>query len=275
MSGRTSTSSQFVGSPPSSVNVPISPSPGLNSTSGSSARRHALREFYKLQQAGPAQLVNDELVTTEEEHIEDFDANANSGVSESVLDKPGTNVDEYVQSLLKSSSVKSILKTSNSITGELRALDSEQKALVYNNYNKLISASNTLQGLKNKVYSDNDHETIDRLMQSLDNVSKISVSIEDRRKNKSDSVISEEANKSIRQDHAVRWIMLIESTLQNLVRQGQNDEALKQGKRALELLDMWITGYAETSAKEQDNTDKLKQLRTIRQKCASTLSSLG
>lgn len=109
--------------------------------SGDGARK-ALRDFYKIQEEA-----NINIDTHHELSLND-------------LDKPGLDPKEYVAQLVTSSSLAELAKTAVNLEHEINTLDSEQKSLVYNNYKKLIHASETLsyiagngpqQGLENLV----------------------------------------------------------------------------------------------------------------------------
>ncbi|RMD41558.1 hypothetical protein DV735_g3566, partial [Chaetothyriales sp. CBS 134920] len=56
------------------------------------------------------------------------------------LDDPSFEADEFVSSLLASGSLQEILRTEAVLVSEVRNLDGECKALVYDNYSKLIKA---------------------------------------------------------------------------------------------------------------------------------------
>jgi vacuolar protein sorting-associated protein 51 len=68
-----------------------------------------------------------------------------SDVPTSEIDSDGFDPDAYVKSKLKDSSLEELLKTYTRVLGEIRALDAEKKALVYDNYSKLITATETIR----------------------------------------------------------------------------------------------------------------------------------
>jgi YD repeat-containing protein len=50
-----------------------------------------------------------------------------------------------VRGLLEREGLKGVLSVENELVGEIRGLDGERKALVYDNYSKLIAATDTIR----------------------------------------------------------------------------------------------------------------------------------
>lgn len=63
----------------------------------------------------------------------------------SELDDPNFNAEEYVTKVMADSGLEELLKLYTQVVGEVRALDAEKKALVYDNYSKLIAATETIR----------------------------------------------------------------------------------------------------------------------------------
>jgi len=61
------------------------------------------------------------------------------------LDREGFEAGTYVKNLLEMESLESVLKVEGALVNEIRGLDGERKALVYDNYSKLITATDTIQ----------------------------------------------------------------------------------------------------------------------------------
>ncbi len=104
------------------------------------ANRAALREYYNLRNAaaaaataaGPAPpRIGVELPDSE--------------VPVSDLDMPDCKPDEYVAKVVADNSLEDLLRLYTRVVGEVRALDAEKKALVYDNYSKLIAATETIR----------------------------------------------------------------------------------------------------------------------------------
>ncbi|KAH6686810.1 Vps51/Vps67-domain-containing protein [Plectosphaerella plurivora] len=98
------------------------------------ANRAALREYYNLkkQQAATPTL----------------EVTQHSEVSASEIDVADFDAEAYVTKALEGSSLEELLRIYARVLGEVRALDAEKKALVYDNYSKLISATETIRKMR-------------------------------------------------------------------------------------------------------------------------------
>ncbi|ROT37945.1 hypothetical protein SODALDRAFT_278673 [Sodiomyces alkalinus F11] len=103
------------------------------------ANRAALREYYNLkkQQSAPA--------------TPTLEVTQQSEVPTSELDASDFDADAYVQKALENSTLEELLKLYTRVLGEVRALDAEKKALVYDNYSKLISATETIHKMRSNM----------------------------------------------------------------------------------------------------------------------------
>lgn len=95
------------------------------------SNRAALREYYKLRSPPPSALPRIEVPDSE--------------VPASDLDAPDFDAAAYVEDLVARSSIEDLLRLYTRVVGEVRALDAEKKALVYDNYSKLITATETIR----------------------------------------------------------------------------------------------------------------------------------
>ncbi|KXH27264.1 hypothetical protein CNYM01_11789 [Colletotrichum nymphaeae SA-01] len=136
-----------------------SPNPGSSATFGNGtgpggaapapskrANRAALREYYNLKKAaaagGNGTPPSLEITEDHERHAE------HSEVPPSELDSPSFDAEAYVRKALAENTLDDLLRVYTRVLGEIRALDAEKKALVYDNYSKLISATETIRKLK-------------------------------------------------------------------------------------------------------------------------------
>ncbi|KID96617.1 Vps51/Vps67-like protein, partial [Metarhizium majus ARSEF 297] len=92
------------------------------------SNRAALREYYKLR--APRIEV------------------AGSEVPASDIDAPDFNAAEYVARVVGNSGLEDMLRLYTQVVAEVRALDAEKKALVYDNYSKLIAATETIRKMR-------------------------------------------------------------------------------------------------------------------------------
>lgn len=61
------------------------------------------------------------------------------------LDREGFDAGSFVRQVLETEKLEGLLALENELVGEVRTLDGERKALVYDNYSKLISATDTIK----------------------------------------------------------------------------------------------------------------------------------
>lgn len=112
----------------SAVTSPVNSSSQAPPPQPKRSNRAALREYYKLRAPPPPRIeVPDSEVPASELDAEDFDAEA------------------HVARVVAASGLEELLRLYAQVVGEVRALDAEKKALVYDNYSKLITATETIR----------------------------------------------------------------------------------------------------------------------------------
>ncbi|TVY58716.1 Vacuolar protein sorting-associated protein 51-like [Lachnellula cervina] len=125
-----------------------SPNRGPSQAQPKRANRAALREYYNLKKAQeetttPPTPIND--AASEASSIHD---SSNSEVLESELDHAHFDASAYISHALSTQSLSDLLRTYNGVLTDIRALDAEKKALVYDNYSKLIAATETIRKMR-------------------------------------------------------------------------------------------------------------------------------
>lgn len=111
-------------------------------STAASSRRHALREFYKLS-APSSSSPSSPTTSSPPSPTTPSTKDETSTDPSSPLEAPSS----IVRNLLLHNDLKSLLHHENNLVAEIKSLDSEQKALVYNNYSKLTAASSILSSL--------------------------------------------------------------------------------------------------------------------------------
>ncbi|KAK4990055.1 hypothetical protein LTR50_002831 [Elasticomyces elasticus] len=101
--------------------------------------RAALRDYYGLKNAAPADDTHDAKNAVVEQ------------AEESELDRAGFDSEKYVQELLGREGLEGVLRAEASLLSEIRGLDGERKALVYDNYSKLIAATDTIRKMRTNM----------------------------------------------------------------------------------------------------------------------------
>ncbi|KAL2135148.1 hypothetical protein VTI74DRAFT_9579 [Chaetomium olivicolor] len=142
-----------------SLDVPASasgsPNPSTSTASQSKrATRAALREYYNLRTNKP--LPSTPIVEVTDHFSSTATTNNNNNnnnesllsAAPSELDTPSFDAPAYVSHLLATGSLADLLRTYARVLGEMRALDAEKKALVYDNYSKLIAATETIRRMR-------------------------------------------------------------------------------------------------------------------------------
>ncbi|KAK4231997.1 Vps51/Vps67-domain-containing protein [Podospora fimiseda] len=101
--------------------------------------RAALREYYNLKPTPPPPTI-----TTSPPP-------PSPTVSLQPIDLPSFNPQTYISSSLATSSLSDLLRLYTQTLSEIRALDAEKKALVYDNYSKLITATETIRKMRSTM----------------------------------------------------------------------------------------------------------------------------
>jgi vacuolar protein sorting-associated protein 51 len=107
--------------------------------------RAALREYYNIRK-GPAAGTPPQVEVTDP--AGETGPHEYSEVPVSEMDKEGFDVDAFIKKALADNGMQDLLRLYTRVLGETRALDAEKKALVYDNYSKLIAATETIRKVR-------------------------------------------------------------------------------------------------------------------------------
>ncbi|KAI2469054.1 Vps51/Vps67-domain-containing protein [Annulohypoxylon bovei var. microspora] len=142
-------SPKLSGSPnPNSSSSSSTPTLPSSASAATKSSRAALRAYYNLKkQAAPVVEVTDPFGETSggPQH-EQY-----SEVAPSEMDKPDFDADAFVKRALADNGMEELLRLYTRVLGETRALDAEKKALVYDNYSKLITATETIRKMRTNM----------------------------------------------------------------------------------------------------------------------------
>jgi hypothetical protein len=201
--------------------------------------RAALREYYNLKKAAEDSL-ND--AASSSSSIHDF-----SEVADSELDRPNFDAASYVKHCLETQSLGELLRSYNGVLTDIRALDAEKKALVYDNYSKLIAATETIRKMRVNMDPLNPMaKTLDPAIASIyERAERIkgelreSMSVGQRR----EWEMGEEERGRLRERNRVREVvgrvLGMPERLRVLVKGGKEEEARKLWETTLQLLETW------------------------------------
>jgi len=159
---------------------------------------------------------------------------------ESELDKVGFNPQAYVQNLLATEGLEGVLKVEAGLVSDIRSLDGEKKALVYDNYSKLIAATDTIRNMREKM--DPMTPTTSTLTPAIQHIAETAAHLtaDLRRVHVQDSAKRKFHNGDVdSQRLLVQWILAAPDRIQQLVDEGKRDEALDDWQSVESVLDRW------------------------------------
>jgi len=242
-SRRTSTSTDR------SVSATRQPHTGPGPATGNLRRnRAALRDYYNLKagaaedskEAPPAPTLDPEVV--------------------SELDKDGFDPEQYVKDILAKEGLEGVMRVEAGLVSEIRTLDGEKKALVYDNYSKLIAATDTIRKMRTNM--DPLTPTTATLTPAIGHIADTATALSEslKRQHGGAGAGGSETRKKQEQQRLVRWVLDAPERLQRLVDDGEREEAESEWERISTLLERWgaVSGVDE-----------------VRQGCKRALESRG
>ncbi|KAF3908032.1 hypothetical protein ABW21_db0202172 [Orbilia brochopaga] len=142
---------------PSHTGTP--PIPSLRQHPAAQRRnRSALREFYGLRKPDDEVSSSSAVARTSQSPSEAGDADttivavAGDGyIPADELDSLSFDPQACVDSLVAGRDLKGLLRVENGLVNDIRGLDGERKSLVYDNYNKLIAATDTIRSMRSNM----------------------------------------------------------------------------------------------------------------------------
>lgn len=168
------------------------------------------------------------------------------------LDTPEFDAERYVDQLLATSSLSTVLKAENSLVGDIRTLDSERKALVYDNYSKLIRAVETIGKMRKSM---DDQGAPLKMTKTLgpaigfvaETAGNLIQEGEEQRRRIKESKSMEQAGSKKAEKETVKWVLGTPSRLKKLLADGKREEADKDWAEVKNLLDKWegVKGVSE------------------------------
>ncbi|KXT04624.1 hypothetical protein AC579_8797 [Pseudocercospora musae] len=177
--------------------------------------RAALRDYYNLKKDTPE---SESLPSTPVLDAE----------QESELDEPAFNVDSYIQHLLANEGLEGVLRVEAGLVSDIRNLDGEKKALVYDNYSKLIAATDTIRHMREKMdpMTPTTHTLGPAIGHIADTAKDLTEELRKAHGGEAAALKAKEAQRR-KQQETVRWLLHAPKRLESMVHSG-NDEAAKQ-----------------------------------------------
>ncbi|KAK0673647.1 Vps51/Vps67-domain-containing protein [Cercophora samala] len=228
------------------TSLPSSPNLSIPTTTNPNPppkrNRAALREYYNLRSAQSQSLPSITTTSPSPSSSSYLDNNNHPPTTPaSILDSPSFTPQTYLPSLLESSSLSSLLTTYTRLLSEIRALDAEKKALVYDNYSKLITATETIRKMRTTMDPLNPMAgTIDLVVgrvydmaRGLREEMRGHVDEEKQRRDR------EESTKRKRTRELVREVYRGMERMRGFMQQGQREQAEKEWELPRRLLVKW------------------------------------
>ncbi|KAI4287255.1 MAG: hypothetical protein L6R35_003486 [Caloplaca aegaea] len=206
----------------------------------------ALRDYYNLKATVPADASNGQ---------QRVEPDSLPEVQQSELDAPGFDAEAYVAEVLGRESLQGLLKIESGLINEIRGLDGEKKALVYDNYSKLITATDTIRKMRTNM--DPLIPTTSTLAPAISHIAETATSLAESLQERSSQGLGPEEQedevklKKQRQRDTVRWVLAAPRRLRALVEGGRRSEAVEDWQEVRRLVEKWKGVDGAEEVKEQ------------------------
>ncbi|KAF2500661.1 hypothetical protein BU16DRAFT_614383 [Lophium mytilinum] len=222
---------------PSSSRTSLDNPSGRPTAPGTTRRnRAALRDYYGLKGTQPASSPDPSTRTP----LAPEDAEDDGGISE--LDKDGFDAAGYVNEILSKQGLSGVLRVESDLVSQIRNLDGERKSLVYDNYSKLIAATDTIRKMRTNM--DPLAPTTSTLSPAISHIAEIAAVLSRDMQDRTPTAPSITLEKEGREGKAgaketVRWVLDAPRRLRDLVDEGKEEEADKEWEIVREVLEKW------------------------------------
>ncbi|PYI07841.1 hypothetical protein BO78DRAFT_396184 [Aspergillus sclerotiicarbonarius CBS 121057] len=214
--------------------------------------RAALRDYYNLKPSA-ADPTGGRRSRSVPRHTDAGDLSSPSIVATGTeLDSPDFDPQRYVNHLLATSSLSTVLKAENTLVGDIRTLDSERKALVYDNYSKLIAAVETIGKMRRTMDDRGAPLTMTKTLgPAIAFVAETAGSLiqegEEQQRRMKEAKANDGTERRKTEKQTVQWVLSAPGRLEKLLEEGKSAEAEKDWEEVRKLLDKWkgIKGVAE------------------------------
>ena len=202
--------------------------------------RAALRDYYNLKTrpGDPAQPLSRtaSIASTASDATLTSSAQPEAASITSQLDDSDFSPEKYIQDLLRKSSFHDVLKTESVLVSEIRTLDGERKALVYDNYSKLIKAVGTIGEMQRGTQ--NGLGGMEKVQGKVDGLVNLVGSLGEGA-DKAGLQARKQLREVRRKKEVVQWALDSPRRLQELMNQGKKEEAEQEWGVVQGLLRKW------------------------------------
>jgi len=128
--------------------------------------RAALRDYYNLKPS--ASHTPPTTLSTTKHDVLDHDTSSNPLLAPLSASSPGSfNGADYITSLLQTCTLPELLSVESALVGEVRGLDGERKALVYDNYSRLIAATAAIGKMRGEMEVEGEMRGVEKGVQRV------------------------------------------------------------------------------------------------------------
>jgi vacuolar protein sorting-associated protein 51 len=177
-----------------------------------------------------------------------------SGPIPAGLDSSDFDAQRYIDELLATSSLATVLKAENTLVGDIRTLDGERKALVYDNYAKLIRAVDTIGTMRTSMEERGAPLTMTKTLgPAVSFVAETAAGLiheGEEQKRKVQEAKSATIDDKTAERETVTWALGTPARLRGLLKEQKRSEAEQDWAEINGLLDNWagVSGVAELRA---------------------------
>lgn len=211
--------------------------------------RTALRDYYSLKSTAdfepPPTLQSAQLGDTE---------------NKSELDQPGFDAETYVAGVLSREGLEGVLGIESGLVSDIRGLDGEGKALVYDNYSKLIAATDTIRKMRTNM--DPLAPITSTLAPAISQIAEIAVGLSASLRKRMDDTVElagqtqmddDKEVEQKKQRDTVQWVLGAPTRIAELAQNGKNREAADDWAEVTRLLDQWAGTKGVEELRKQGN----------------------
>jgi len=165
------------------------------------------------------------------------------------IDRDGLDAKAYVERLVEAAGLKELLKRENEFLNDIRGFDGERKALVYDNYSKLITATDTIR--KMRASMEPLTPTTSTLEPAIGHIAQVSASLVETIHLPPPTETKPEVRE---RKEVVRWVLEAPRRIQRLKEEEKKEEAEAELERLQGVLDAWkgVKGVEELRVKARE-----------------------
>ncbi|TPX57633.1 hypothetical protein PhCBS80983_g03697 [Powellomyces hirtus] len=246
--------------PPSPEPGSIDVEPGSRAAARQRKRRDLLKSYYGIGEGGghPGEKAQKE--TAKERSPDPLD-----------IDSHAFNADLNLNKIMNEMSLPDLIQRDNDLVAEIKQLDGDMKTLVYENYNKFISATDTIRRMKTNV--ENMESEMELLSQSMTKINNSSGAI--NRDLTSERTKLHQLNSVDNLLKKLHFVFELPSRLRECVDKGQYIQAVRDYSRVASLLERYQQMPAFKNITEECRTTIDGVSRLVKDKLHGNTSSLS